>query len=46
MNERSGLNQRLDEKDQYKEKLQKKINDIQSSLSKKKAKKDNIDKEF
>jgi len=46
MNERSGLNQRLDEKEQYKEKLQKKINDVQSSLSEKKAKKDNIDKEF
>jgi len=46
MNERTILNQKLDEKEQYKQKLQKKINDIQSSLSEKKAKKDNIDKEF
>ncbi|WP_299229300.1 AAA domain-containing protein [Sulfurihydrogenibium sp.] len=46
MNERTILNQRLDEKEQYKEKLQNNINDIQSSLSEKKAKKDNIDKEF
>jgi peptidoglycan hydrolase CwlO-like protein len=46
MNERSSLNQRLDEKEQYKEKLQKYINDIQSSLSEKKAKKDSIGKEL
>jgi superfamily I DNA and/or RNA helicase len=46
INERSGLNQKLDEKEQHKQKLQKKINDIQSSLSEKKAKKDSADKEF
>jgi hypothetical protein len=36
MDERTILNQRLDEKEQYRQKLQKKINDIHSSLSEKK----------
>jgi superfamily I DNA and/or RNA helicase len=46
MDERTILNQRLDEKEQYKEKLQKNINDIKSSLSEKKVKKESIDKEL
>jgi chromosome segregation ATPase len=46
MDERSSLNKILDEKEQYKEKLQSDINIRQSRLSKIKADKENIDKEL
>jgi superfamily I DNA and/or RNA helicase len=46
INERASLNQSLDKKEQYKEKLQSDINDTQLRLSNIKAGKDNIDKEL